>query len=133
MDDADDDRPGVARVEFDEGEEQSLGRLASALGLVGTLQILLSGIGLVLLVIGLLMQVARMSLLMLLVGAIALLHTGLPVWQGVMLREAGESIARVAGSDDDDQEYLASAFRRLRVVFVIELVLAFYALYQAIG
>jgi hypothetical protein len=131
MDDTDDDRPGLARVDFSEDEERSLGRLASALGLVGMLQILLSGIGVVLLVIGLLMKLQHMSLLLLLVGAIALLNTGLPVWQGVMLREAGESIGRVAGADDDDQEYLASAFRRLRTVFVIELVLALYALYQA--
>jgi len=133
MDDADDDRPGVARVDFSEAEEQSLARLASALGLVGMLQILLSGIAVVLLVIGVLMHLDRLSPLLLLVAALGLLYTGLPVWQGMLLREAGESIGRVASADEDDQEFLASAFRRLRAVFVIELVLGLYAVYKVIG
>ncbi|MFY0541050.1 hypothetical protein [Nannocystis pusilla] len=66
------------------------------------------------------------------VSVLGLLYVGLPVWQGMLLREAGEAIGKVAGSDEDDQEYLASAFRRLRAVFVVELVLALWPLVRGL-
>jgi hypothetical protein len=49
-----------------------------------------------------------------------------------MLREAGETLGRVAGPDEDDQEFLMSVFRRLKVVFTIELLLALWGLYDAL-
>ncbi|MCY1008069.1 hypothetical protein OV079_21425 [Nannocystis pusilla] len=125
MDDAD-EPAGVARVEFDEAEERGLVRLAGAMGLVGLLQVLLGGIGVVLALLVLVM--ARHPLELVIVSVLGLVYVGLPVWQGMLLREAGEAIGKVAGSDEDDQEYLASAFRRLRVVFVVELVLALWPL-----
>ena len=125
MDDAD-EPVGVARVEFDEAEERSLVRLAGAMGLVGLLQMLLGGIGVVIALV--VVVLARQPIELLIVSVLGLVYVGLPVWQGMLLREAGESIGKVAGSDEDDQEYLASAFRRLRAVFVVELVLALWPL-----
>ena len=115
---------GVARVEFDEAEERGLERLATAMGLVGLLQMLLGGIGVVLALL-LVVQSGGHPIL-LLVALLGVIYVGLPVWQGMLLREAGEAIGKVAGSDEDDQEYLASAFRRLRVVFIVELILALW-------
>lgn len=122
MDD-DDDRPGLARVDFSDDEERSLGRLASALGLVGTLQIVLSGLALVLVLIGFVMTLGNLSAALLLLSVLGVVYVGLPIFQGMLLREAGEALDKVAGSDEDDQEYLGSLFRRLRTVFVLELVL----------
>ena len=129
MQDVDDEPLGVARVDFTEDEERGLGRLASTLQLVGLLQIVLAGLAFVLASIGVLLGAWSLSPLFLLITGLGLAYVGLPIWQGVMLRESGELLGRVAGSDDDDQEHLASAFRRLRVVFMIELVLG---LWQAV-
>ncbi|MDC0716057.1 hypothetical protein [Nannocystis bainbridge] len=123
MDDAD-EPIGVARVEFDEAEERGLERLATAMGLVGLLQMLLGGIGVVLALLLVVQSGAHPILL--LVALLGVIYVALPVWQGMLLREAGEAIGKVAGSDEDDQEYLASAFRRLRVVFIVELILALW-------
>ena len=129
MDDAD-EPVGVARVEFDEAEERSLVRLAGAMGLVGLLQMLLGGIGVVLAVLAL--ALSRHPIELVIVSVLGLVYVGLPVWQGMLLREAGEAIGKVAGSDEDDQEYLASAFRRLRAVFVVELILALWPLVRTL-
>lgn len=129
MQDVDDEPLGVARVDFTEDEERGLGRLASTLQLVGLLQIVLAGLAFVLASIGVLLGAWSLSPLFLLITGLGLAYVGLPIWQGVMLRESGELLGRVAGSDDDDQEHLASAFRRLRVVFMIELGLG---LWQAV-
>ena len=127
----DQDLPPLARVDFSEAEEQRMGRLAWAMGIVGLLQMVLGGIGLlfalwfVVLALG---HLEREPLTTVLMMVMALMITALPLYQGVMLREAGERIGHAVSSDDDDQEHIAAAFRRLRVVFVIEAVLALLAL-----
>lgn len=131
MKDVEDEPLGVARVDFTEAEEQGLGRLASTLQLVGLLQILLAGIVFVLAIIGVVMGALHLSSPMFLIFTVlGLAYAGLPIWQGALLREAGDLVGRVASSDDDDQEYLASAFRRLRVVFMIEFGLAVWQVFQ---
>lgn len=131
--DADDEPLGVARIDFNEGEEGSLKRLAGVLQLVGSLQIMLAGITVVLALWLAALGLRVMSPVLLLVTLLGVVYAALPVWQGMLLREAGEQFGRVAGSDEDDQEYLASAFRRLRVVFLVEFLLGLYVTYRSWG
>jgi hypothetical protein len=132
MDEEADDPPGMARIGLDDGEERSLRRLSSALGIVGLIQIVAAGLALAWMLIALFTSLGMMlSGARLMVTLLGLAYVALPIWQGVMLREAGETFGRVAGPDEDDQEYLASAFRRLKVVFTIELLLALWGLYDA--
>lgn len=121
-----DEGPGLARIDFSEGDEAQLHRLAWAMGIVGLLQTVFAGIGLLfaLFFITQMMKVisaAPMTGLLLVVWA--LMSAALPLYQGIVLREAGEYFGKVASTDDDDQAHLASAFRRLRVVFILEAVL----------
>jgi heme A synthase len=121
------DAPGLARIDFSEADEARMGRLAWAMGFVGLVQAVLGGLGVVLALLFAVEMLGRLggaSLPGLLLVALMLVVTVLPVYQGIVLREAGESIGRVARTDDDDQEHLAAAFRRLRVVFAIEAALA---------
>lgn len=121
------DPPPLARIEFGEADEQRMGRLAWAMGIVGLLQCVLGGIGVLFalwLVVTVLGHFEREPIGTLVVVVVALMATVLPLYQGVMLREAGERIGHAASSDDDDQEHIAAAFRRLRVVFIIETLLA---------
>lgn len=121
------DAPGLARIDFSDADEARMHRLAWAMGVVGVLQTIFAGLGVLLAlwftatVVG---HIGRAPMAVLLSIVMMLAITVLPMWQGVVIREAGEFIGRVAGSDDDDQEHLAAAFRRLRVVFIIEAVLA---------
>lgn len=129
MDDDANEGPGLARIGLDEEEERTLGRLAGALGIVGLIQMLAGGLVLLLAIVGVLASLGHLfggGAARLLVMVLSLAYAALPVWQGMMLREAGESIARVGGPDAEDQDFLASMFRRLRVVFVIELLLALW-------
>ncbi|MBA3547830.1 MAG: hypothetical protein H0T76_15210 [Nannocystis sp.] len=133
MDEEIDDPPGLARVELEPGEERSMRWLASALGIVGMIQIVAAGLALLWMLVALIPSLGAIiggGATRLVVTALGLAYVALPVWQGVMLREAGETIGRVAGPDEDDQEFLASAFRRLKVVFTIELLLALWGLYD---
>ena len=109
-------------------------RLAGALGIVGLIQIVAAGIALTWMVVALFASFGALlggGGVRLVMTALGLAYVALPVWQGVMLRETGETFSRVAGPDEDDQEFLASAFRRLKVVFTIELLLALWGLYDA--
>lgn len=136
MDDDADEGPGLARIGLDEDEERTLGRLAGALGIVGLIQMLAGGLVLLLTIVGVLASLGHLlggGAARLLAMVLSLAYVALPVWQGVMLREAGESIARVGGPDAEDQDFLASMFRRLRVVFVIELLLALWHLYDTLA
>lgn len=135
MDEEIEDPPGLARVPLAEGEERSIRRLATAFGIVGLIQLLTAGIALTWLVIGMFPSMGMLLAggpVRLLLMALGLVYMALPLWQGVMLREAGETLGRIAGPDEDDQEFLASVFRRLKVVFTIELLLALWALYDAL-
>ena len=119
--------PGLARIDFSEADEAQMRRLAWAMGVVGLCQSLLSGLGLLLALWGVAMLLGHMGqapLTVLLMGALLLGCTALPLYQGIVLREAGEYFGKVGSTDDDDQEHLGAAFRRLRVVFLIEAVLA---------
>jgi len=135
MDEDADDPPGVAHIGLDEGEERTLGRLARAMGIVGVIQIVFYGIGLTWALVVLLQSLStlRGGVIGLGVIALTLAFVALPIWQGVMVREAGEAFGRVGGADGDDQEFLAAAFRRLKVVFVLELLVAVSDLYKALG
>lgn len=136
MDEHADEPPGLARIGLEEDEERSLGRLAAALRLVGMFQIIAAGLVLLFTIVGLFGAFGRLFTLgaaRLIVMAMGMAYVALPIWQGVMLREAGDAIARVGGADMEDQDFLASAFRRLRVVFVIELLLALWHLYDELG
>lgn len=135
MDQEIDDPPGLARVELEPGEERGIRWLASALGIVGMIQIVAAGLALTWMIVALLPSLGMIlgGAARLVMSVLALAYVALPVWQGVMLREAGESLGRVAGPDEDDQEFLASAFRRLKVVFTIELLLALWGLYDELG
>ncbi len=121
------DAPGLARIDFSEADEARMHRLAWAMGVVGVLQTVFAGLGVLMALwftVTVFGHIGRAPLAVLLSVVMMLGVTILPMWQGIVIREAGEFIGRVAGSDDDDQEYLAAAFRRLRVVFIIEAVLA---------
>lgn len=136
MDEEIDDPPGLARVELEPGEERGIRWLASALGIVGMIQIVAAGLALTWMLVALLPSLGMIlggGAARLMMAVLALAYVALPVWQGVMLREAGETLGRVAGPDEDDQEFLASAFRRLKVVFTIELLLALWGLYDELG
>lgn len=121
------DPPPLAHIDFSAAEEARMNRLAWAMGVVGLLQSVLSGLGLLMALwfsVQALQNVARAPTQVLPSIALALLGTGLPLYQGIVLREAGEFIGRAANTDDEDQEHIAAAFRRLKVVFIIEAVLA---------
>ena len=136
MDEEIDDPPGLARVEFEPGEERTMRWLVSALGIVGVVQIVGAGLALTWMLVALLPSLGMVlggGATRLVTTVLGLAYVALPVWQGVMLREAGETLGRVAGPDEDDQEFLASAFRRLKVVFTIELLLALWGLYDKLG
>lgn len=136
MDEESDDPPGLARVELEPGEERGIRWLASALGIVGMVQIVAAGLALTWMLVALLPSLGVIlggGAARLVRSVLALAYVALPVWQGVMLREAGETLGRVAGPDEDDQEFLASTFRRLKVVFTIELLLALWGLYDELG
>ncbi len=133
MDEEIDDPPGLARIELEPQEERSMRWLASALGIVGMIQIVAAGLALTWMLVALVPSLGGIlggGAVRLVVTALGLVYVALPVWQGVMMREAGETLGRVAGSDEDDQEFLASMFRRLKVVFTIELLLALWGLYD---
>lgn len=130
MDNEAEDPPGLARIELEPGEERTLRQLAGAMGIVGVLQLIFYGI---LLLWGLFVLFGfagghGVPVTGMLTIALGLVYAALPLWQGVMLRETGEAIGRVGGADGEDQDFLASAFRRLRVVFVIELLLSLWEL-----
>ncbi len=117
---ADSDEPALARIEFSPDEEAGLSRLAWALGMVGAIQIGIAGIGLVMALVlfskvALAGAIGGFLMVALLIAIIAV-----PLYQGLLLREAGESIGRVANTDDADQDHLMAAFRRFRVIFAIE-------------
>lgn len=136
MDEHADEAPGLARIGLEEDEERTLGRLAAALRVVGLFQILAAGLVLLFAIVALFGTFGHLlsaGAARLIAMAMGLAYVALPIWQGVMLREAGEAIARVGGADMEDQDFLASAFRRLRVVFVIELLLALWHLYDELG
>lgn len=136
MDDDADDPPGLARIELAEGEERTLRRLAAAMGIVGVVQIVIYGIALTWMLVALAQSLGfalRAGAVGLAVLVFSLAYVALPIWQGVMVREAGEAFGRVGGPDADDQEFLASAFRRLKVVFVIELLVALWHLKDTFG
>lgn len=119
--------PALARIDFSEADEAQMHRLAWAMGIVGLFQSVLSGLGLLLALWGVTQLLGHMgqSPFAVLIGCVLLIGcTALPLYQGIVLREAGEYFGKVASTDDDDQEYLGAAFRRLRVVFLIEAVLA---------
>lgn len=121
------DPPPLARIDFSAAEEARMNRLAWAMGAVGLLQSVLSGLGLLMALwfsVQALQHVARAPTQVLPSIVLALLGTGLPLYQGIVLREAGEYIGRAANTDDDDQEHIGAAFRRLKAVFIIEAVLA---------
>lgn len=121
------DPPPLAHIDFSAAEETRMNRLAWAMGVVGLLQSVLSGLGLLMALwfsVQALQHVARAPMPVLLSIVLALLGTGLPLYQGIVLREAGEFIGRAANTDDEDQEHIGAAFRRLKVVFIIEAVLA---------
>jgi hypothetical protein len=129
------DGPGLARIEFSDADEARMHRLAWAMGVVGVLQSIFAGLGLLValwVAATALGHLGRAPVMVLISVGLLLLVTSLPLWQGMLLREAGEFIGRVAGFDDDDQEHVVAAFRRLRVVFIIEAVLAVPLVFQVL-
>lgn len=127
-----DDPPPLAAIEFGEADERRMGRMAWAMSVVGLLQCLFGGIGLLFALWFALQAMGQFEhepVAAVLLAGMALLFTVLPLVQGVLLREAGESVRRAITSDDDDQEHIASTFRRLKLVFIIETMLALPILY----
>lgn len=122
------EQPGSAtplgRIEFTDEEELQMHRLAWGMKVVGLLQSVLAGLGLLMALFVVVMMLSRMMQvpLLALAAVMLLLVTGLPVYQGIMLREAGEYVERATRGDDDSRDNIVSMFRRLRVVYIIEAV-----------
>jgi hypothetical protein len=127
-----DDPPPLASIEFGEADERRIARMAWAMGVVGLLQCVFGGLGMLFALwfaVQAMAQFERAPGAALLLGGMVLLFTALPLYQGILLREAGERVGRAVSSDDEDQEHIASAFRRLRLVFIIETVLTLPLVY----
>lgn len=122
------------RIQFTEEEELRMHRLAWGMKVVGLLQSVISGLGLVfalLVVVSLFSRMVQVPLLMV-AALMLLLVTGLPVYQGIVLREAGEYAEQAARGDEDSGDNIMSMFRRLRTVYLIEAVLVSLVAYKAL-
>src|SRR5262245_42534266 len=92
------DAPGLARIEFGEADEARLSRLAWAMGLVGLLQCVLCGFGVLLglfFAVQMLAGIAEAPVQFVAMLALIFTVTALPFYQGMVLREASEYIQRV--------------------------------------
>jgi hypothetical protein len=123
------------RIDFTEEEELHMHRLAWGMKVVGLLQSVLAGLGLLMALLVVVTMFPRMVQVpvLALAAVLLLLVTGLPVYQGIVLREAGEYVELATRGDDDSRDNIMSMFRRLRVVYVLEAVVVSLLAFRALA
>jgi hypothetical protein len=111
------------KLPLDHDGTEAISRLARWLRIVGTIQIALAGMCLLLFSVFALIGGAMLG------GSVGMLITLIPiigfgVWllQGLRTQAAGEQLKNLAEAHDID--YLELAFTRLRIVFIIDIIIA---------
>jgi hypothetical protein len=117
----DDTAPAGAKLPFDETEMNAVQRLGRWMRIVGTIQLALAGMALV--IYGSLVACGTlagggMNLAVVVVLAIVAAY----LLQALRIQAAGEQLKNLA--DEGDIDYLELAFGRLRTVYIIDIVLA---------
>ena len=118
----DDVSPTGAKLPLDEQEGNAVQRLGRWMRVVGTIQLALSGMAL--LIFGLIFSCGFLDGGMgaaMIIPAVMLAMVAVLLLQGLRIQAAGEQFKNLA--DERDLDYLEIAFARLKTVFVIDVVI----------
>lgn len=110
------------KLPLDQEGEDAISRLARWLRIVGTIQMAVAGMCLLFTMLALLGGAMLGGGLGMLIALIPVVGFGVWLLQGLRTQAAGEQLKNLAEAHDID--YLELAFSRLRVVFIIDIVVA---------
>lgn len=115
--------PAAPKLPLDQEGADAISRLARWMRIVGTIQIAMAGMCLLLFSVIALIGGAMMGgSVGMLIALIPIIGFGVWLLQGLRTQAAGEQLKNLAEARDID--YLELAFTRLRTVFVIDIIIA---------
>jgi fatty acid desaturase len=115
--------PAAAKLPLDQEGADAISRLARWMRIVGTIQIAIAGMCLVIFsLLGLVGGAMLGGAAGMLIALIPIIGFGVWLLQGLRTQAAGEQLKNLAEARDID--YLELAFSRLRVVLIIDIIIA---------